>query len=74
MVVQPSDYALLLESKDEYEPNQLLIPTTFTMDGEMLVLIVSEPVHNRRLWNMLVLAYGCLHNAVMETTELSMFL
>ena len=54
------------------EPDKLLTTTMLTRGDEAIILQVTEPLQHRRLWNMIVLAYGCSENAVTSIMELSM--
>ena len=67
----------LLESDDSLEEIQRFVPAMYLMkernNNNMIVLGLMHPIPFRRLWQNVLLAYGCVHDAVTEATDLSMY-
>ena len=66
----PSSYTVILESLDGLE-DVVLKTTNIATDGDVVVVDVDRRLPLSRVWNCMILAYGCQQNAILRDIELS---
>ena len=70
--IWPTSFTLLLTSSDGDEDSYTFTSTiTVEVDGSYLLRAANKHIQSKRLWNAVVLAYGCIENVLMNVIEIS---
>ena len=70
--IWPTSFVLFLTSSDGIEDSYTFASTVEVVDnGSYLLRATNKYIQSKRLWTAVVLAYGCIENALTDGIEIS---